>query len=63
MIKLLCLPPPVELENSVISCPRGILAPQGVGVGFGSMSLIHAEKIRTCPKNKLFKQHESDYQI
>lgn len=40
-------PPPVELENSVIIWPRGILAPQGVGVGLGSMSLIQAEKIRT----------------
>lgn len=41
------LPPPVELENSVINWPRGILAPHGVGVGFGSISLIQAEKILT----------------
>ena len=40
-------PPPVELENSAMRFPNGILAPHGEAVGLASMSLIHAEKIRT----------------
>jgi hypothetical protein len=31
-------PPVVELLNSAISCPNGILLPHSVAAGFGSMS-------------------------